>query len=223
MHHVALLVCLSLLFSVLPATAQEEDPTAKFREALRNTMLQLREAQSKTAEMEATAVRSQMEADKAKKELEALQAKTLEERNEAANQAAALRGEIGERDTKILGLEAQVAKWQKDFAEVTARMRKAEHATSMAKARITILERAVAEQQVKHVEMRAVADEILDRYRRHSLGTTILAREPFISVNRAKLQTITQDLETRIRAAGLRAELGAGAAAPITPTSNTNR
>ena len=72
------------------------------------------------------------------------------------------------------------------------------------------------EQQVKNLEMKATADEILDRYQRHSLGTTILAREPFISVNRAKLQTIMQDLETRIRAAGIRS----GEAPAAQPSQN---
>jgi len=218
MRRAAITICLPLLLAAAPAAAQDEDPSAKFREALRTTMLQLREAQAKTAEMEATAVQNQMAADKAAKELAALQANTVEERNEAANQAAALREEIGARDAKITGFEAQVAKWQKDHADLTTRLRKAEHAAAQAKARITVLERAVNEQQVKNIEMKLVADEILDRYQGHSLGTTILAREPFIGVNRAKLQTIMQDLETRIRAAGIRP---GGVSAPASqPPSN---
>jgi len=64
------------------------------------------------------------------------------------------------------------------------------------------------------VEMKTIADEILDRYKRSSLGSAILAREPFISVNRGKLQTIMQDLETRIRAATIRP---ADAPAPVVP------
>lgn len=199
-----LCICLFLLLFALRATAQEEDPTAKFREALRTTMLQLREAQAKTAEMEATAVQSQGAAEQAKKELANLQAEMVDERNQAANQAAALRESIAEGEARAVGLEAQVAKWQKDYAELTTRCRKAEHAAALAKARITVLERAVAEQQVKHIELKAIADEVLDRYQRHSLGAALLAREPFIGVNRAKLQTIMQDLETRIRAAAIR-------------------
>jgi hypothetical protein len=74
----------------------------------------------------------------------------------------------------------------------------------------------VAEQQVKHTEMNALANEILDRYAAHSLGHTVLAREPFIGLNRAKLQTIMQDLETRIRAAALPGTPATAAA----PTSN---
>jgi hypothetical protein len=45
----------------------------------------------------------------------------------------------------------------------------------------------------------------------------VLAREPFISVNRASLQTIMQDLETRLRAAALSGAAPAAAPAAATP------
>ena len=206
---------LALIASVLAAAsvvAQEEDPTAKFREALRNTMLQLRDAQAKTAEMEASMVQSQLEADKLKKEVSGLQAQLVEERSVTAN----VRSELDEEREASAVKSAKLVKWEEDYRLAVNSLRKAEHANAQAKARITVLERAVNEQQVKNLEMKATADEILDRYQRHSLGTTILAREPFISVNRAKLQTIMQDLETRIRAAGIRS----GEAPAAQPSQN---
>ncbi|MEI7864764.1 MAG: hypothetical protein WCI38_05275 [Chthoniobacterales bacterium] len=210
-HYLALLLLGATSFL---ARSEEEDPTAKFREALRNTMLQLREAQAKTAEMEAASVQSQMESDKAKKALTELQATLVEERNSAANQAGELRAALAQREEKIITLDAKIAKWEKDFAALTLKAHKTGQELLQAKARITVLERAVAEQQIKNVEMKTIADEILDRYKRSSLGSAILAREPFISVNRGKLQTIMQDLETRIRAATIRP---ADAPAPVVP------
>lgn len=196
-----LLAILGLMLSLVSSLAEEaEDPTAKMREALRNTMLQLREAQAKTAEMEAASVQSQLEADKLKKEVVRLQAQMVDERNLAVNQQAELRAELEKRGERVTHLEAQVAKYQSDYKTLIEKARKIEHAEALAKARISTLERTVAELQVKNVEMKNVADEILDRYSKHSLGSTLLAREPFISVNRAKLQTTMQDLETRIRA-----------------------
>lgn len=198
------LLILVTLFSVAFAGRAEESETeTKLREALRNTMLQVREAQAKTAEMEAAMVASEAETEKLKKELADVQKELVEERNVAANQATELRAALSSRDDKILGLEAQVAKWQKDYATLIQQARKAQAETAQSKARITVLERAVSEQQVKNIEMKQAADEILDRYSKHSVGATLLAREPFISVNRAKLQTIMQDLETRVRAAAI--------------------
>lgn len=199
-----LTICASILFAALfCARAAEEDPTAKLREALRNTMIQLRDAQAKTAEMEAASVQSQAEADKLKKDVTKLQSDILEERQASANQQSELRAELAKREEKIAVLEAQVAKWDSDYKVLTAAARKVQQSEYQGKARIAVLERAVAEQQIKNMDMKSVADEILDRYSRHSMGSTVLAREPFISVNRAKLQTIMQDLETRVRAAAI--------------------
>lgn len=196
---------------------------AQLREALRNTMLQLREAQAKTAEMEAASVQAEMAAEKAKKETAAVQAQLVEERNNAANQATEQRAAMAQIEDKAVALSAQVAKWEKDYRALTERTRKAEYEMAKAKGRNTVLERAVAEQQVKLAEMRTIADEILDRYAAHSFGRTMLAREPFISVNRASLQTIMQDLETRLRAANLpgspQAPAPANAAATPAPSN----
>ena len=192
-----------MLVSALAVQAQEQDPEAKFREALRSTMMQLRDAQAKTAEMEAASVQAQMEADKAKKQVASLQSQMIEERNASANQITELRAAVEQRNDRITGFEAQVAKWEKDYAVMVEKARKAEFANAQAKARIATLERTVQEQQIKNIELKQTAEEILDRYAGTSLGTSVLAREPFIGVTRAKLQTLMQDLETRVRASTL--------------------
>jgi len=219
MHKITAFICLCLTVVAVPA----QEPSAveaQLREALRANMLQLRDAQAKTAEMEASVVQAEMAVEKAKKETAAVQTQLVEERNTAANQAAELRTAVETAQERAVGLASQVAKWEKDYRALAERARKAEAALAKSKGRVTVLERAVAEQQVKHLETKAIADEILDRYQRHGLGTALLAREPFIGVNRAKLQTIMQDLETRLRAAALPA--GAGAPAAMSPPSNTN-
>lgn len=214
----ATLLLLAVSISGLtPAAAEEAGGVeAQLREAMRNTMLQLREAQSKTAEMEAASVQAEMAAEKAKKETAAVQAQLVEERNNAANQATELRAAMAQIEDKAIALSAQVAKWEKDYRALTERTRKAEYELARAKGRNTVLERTVAEQQVKLTEMKSIADEILDRYAAHSFGRTMLAREPFISANRAALQTMIQDLETRLRAANL-----PGAPQAPAPTSAT--
>lgn len=193
------LITIVLVAAMQSAVAAEQDAETQLREALRGTMLQLREAQAKTAEMEATAVQSQLEVEKLKGEITGLQGQLVEERNVAAN----LRAGIAQAEERAALQDAKLAKWEQDYRKLVEEARKAQHALGKANGRITTLERVVAEQQVKNVELKSVADEILDRYTRHGLGATVLAKEPFISVNRAKIQTIMQDLETRIRAAGI--------------------
>lgn len=215
------IVLLFVSTAAAPAAAEEAGAVeAQLREALRGTMLQLREAQAKTAEMEAAAVQAEMTAERAKKETAAVQSQLVEERNAAANQTAELRAVLARAEDKGLALGAQVAKWEQDYRALTERTRKSEHELAKARGRITVLERATAEQQVKLAEMKAIADEILDRYAAHSFGRTMLAREPFISVNRASLQTIMQDLETRLRAASTP---GSGTPSAPAPAGASNR
>lgn len=196
-----------------PLFAAEADVETQLREGLRNTMLQLRDAQTKTAEMEAAMVQSQLEAEKAKKEITALQGQLVGEKNVSAN----LRTELDQERERTALQSAKLSKWETDYRALIGQARKIEAALGQANGKITKLERLAAEQQVKVVELRSIGDEILDRYSRHSLGTTFLAREPFIGINRAKLQTTIQDLETRLRAAGLGVT-----DAPATPTASTN-
>ena len=212
----AAIVIFSLLAAVVAARAAEADVETQLREGLRNTMLQLRDAQTKTAEMEAAMVQSQLEAEKLKKDLAALQAQLVEERNVTAN----LRTELDEAKANASLQAAKLAKWETDYRALISQARKLQQALGESKGRNTKLERLVAEQQVKTTELRAIGDEILDRYSRHSLGTTFLAREPFVGINRAKLQTIVQDLETRLRAASLGAT---NVPAPAPVTSNNNQ
>lgn len=202
---------LFFLATVAVVSAADTDVETQLREGLRNTMLQLRDAQAKTAEMEAAMVQSQLEAEKLKKDISALQDQLVEERNVAAN----LRTELDEAKANASLQAAKLAKWETDYRALIGQTRKLQQALGESRGRNTKLERLAAEQQVKTAELRAIGDEILDRYSRHSLGTTFLAREPFVGINRAKLQTIVQDLETRLRAAGLGAA-NAPAAAPAT-------
>lgn len=207
------IVIFSLLAAVVAAAAADADLETQLREGLRSTMLQLRDAQTKTAEMEAAMVQSQLEAEKLKKDIAALQAQLVEERNVTAN----LRTELDEAKANASLQAAKLAKWETDYRALIGQARKLQQALGESQARNTKLERLVAEHQVKTAELRAVGDEILDRYSRHSLGTAFLAREPFVGINRAKLQTIVQDLETRLRAASLGATN-----APAAPASTTN-
>ena len=117
------LVCLALL---APVAARAQEPSAvenQLREALRANMLQLRDAQAKTAEMEASVVQAEMAVEKAKKETAAVQAELVEERNTAANQSAELRTAVESAQERALGLAAQVAKWEKDYRALAQRAR----------------------------------------------------------------------------------------------------
>ncbi len=75
---------------------------------------------------------------------------------------------------------------------------KKEAERAKAAAQIIKLDRIVADQQIKNVQMYKVGTEILDRYEKFGLGEAILAREPFVGMTRAKFQTLMQDYQDKL-------------------------
>jgi chromosome segregation ATPase len=188
------LTALSLLVAFLPAVhAAEEDPTAKFREALKNTMLKLRDAQSQLANAQAATIAAESKVAELTSKNEALTKDLVAERNTATNTITDLNKKITKRDGSILELEASLAKWKKSYGEVTKLAAKRESQRAIFEAKNIKLERQVEEQQIRNIQMHKVGMEILDRYEKFGLGDAILAREPFTAAQRVKFQTLTQD------------------------------
>ncbi len=61
-----------------------------------------------------------------------------------------------------------------------------------------MLERKIADQQRKNEEMFKVGNEVLTRFEKFSLGTAIVAREPFVGLTRIKLQNLMQEYADKI-------------------------
>ncbi|MEI8311958.1 MAG: hypothetical protein WCH98_14510 [Verrucomicrobiota bacterium] len=173
--------------------AEENGVETKLREALRNTMLKLRDAQGQVA----TAQAAQIAAEDKIKELaaknESLTKELFAERNTSTNMVAELNTKLAERGTVITSLQAKVEKWKKSYSELTAfaAHKEAERAKYLDKS--TKLERQVANQQVKNLEMFKAGMDTLNRFEKFGLGDAILAREPFVGTTKVRLGNLIQD------------------------------
>lgn len=186
--------------------APEEDPTVKLREALRDTMLKLRDAQGQIA----TAQAAQIAAEEKIKELtaknESLNKDLLAERNTSTNMIGELKTKLDERDTTITGLQATVQKWKKSYSELTAFAAHKESERAKLETRALKLERQVASQQVKNLEMYQAGMDTLKRYEQFGLGDAILAREPFIGTTKVKFEKLIQDQADKLTDARIKSE-----------------
>jgi len=191
----------ALLALVLAAplhAAEENGVETKLREALRNTMLKLRDAQGQVA----TAQAAQIAAEDKIKELAAkndsLAKDLLAERNTSTNMITELKTKLDERGTVITSLQAKLEKWKKSYSELTAftAHKEAERAKYLDKS--TKLERQVANQQVKNLEMYKAGMDTLSRFEKFGLGEAILAREPFIGTTKVRLENLIQDQSDKL-------------------------
>jgi len=193
----ALLAAAAVL--LVPALrAADEDPTAKFREALKDSMLKLRAAQGEVATAQAAQYAAEAKVTELTAKSDALTKELANERNTSTNMIADLNKKLADRDGSIVELNAALAKWKKSYGEVAKLASKREGQRAQLDAKRIELERKLADQQQKNIEMYQAGMEILDRYEKFGLGDAILAREPFTATQRVKFQNLVQDLSDKL-------------------------
>jgi hypothetical protein len=202
-----LLAAAAALATALPCHAQQEDEaTARLRDALRNTMLQLRDAQGEIAGLQAKDIANTREITALKAEVKSLTEQALAERNASANTIADLNEKLADRNATISAHEAALAKWRKDFGNAIARARKAEAESTKKTGEIQDLERLVEDQRAQNVLMYRTGMEVLERYDKFWFGDALLAREPFVGATRVKLQNLAQEGHDKLLAARIHKE-----------------
>lgn len=214
-----ILAILLLLSPALLHAAEEGDPVvAKLREALRNTMLQMRDVQGQLANAQAAQIASDAKVKELTAQNEKLTKQMIEDKNASTNTIAELNTRLEEQGVVIQKLNATVDQWKRGYNEATALAQKKEAERAKAAAQIIKLDRIVADQQIKNVQMYKVGTEILDRYEKFGLGEAILAREPFVGMTRAKFQTLMQDYQDKL----VDQRISSTSSSTTSPTSSSN-
>ena len=193
------LAILSLLATTIPSVySAEEDPTAKFREALKNTMLKLRDTQGQLANAQAATIAAESKVEDLTSKNKELTKDLVSERNAASTQISDLNKKISVRDDSISELQASLANWKKSYEDVTKLAAQRENQRAIFEAKSIKLERQVEDQQFRNIQMHKIGMGILDRYEKFGLGDAILAREPFTAVQRVKFQNLIQDFSEEL-------------------------
>jgi hypothetical protein len=182
----------------IPAAEPTETIETRLREKLRDTMLQLRDAET-AAETERAALQAAQaqSADEKKALTEKLEAITKEANANglAAKAVDGLKTQVARQDKEIAQLKETIESCQQ-AAELT-RKKDAERAKLVDEA-VTELERLVADRQMKNLALYKIGTEILQRYQQFGLGDAISAREPFVGITRVKLQNLVQDYQDKL-------------------------
>lgn len=192
------LLLMSLPATVFAAEAEANPIETKLREALRNTMLQLRDAQGQIANLQAADVANTQKITDLDKQVETLTRQAIEDRNASTNMISDLKTQLEEQKVVTLKLEATVADWKRAYSQATALATKKEAERAKAAAQVIKLDRVVADQQVKNIEMFKMGMEVLDRYEKFGLGDALLAREPFVGTTRVKFQNLMQAYQDKL-------------------------
>lgn len=192
-----------LLFLAAPLTSFAQAPAGaedKLREALKGVTLQLRTAQSEaaTANAEKAAAEAKnaeltAQVEKMSKQLAALSREKSEAMEAAAKQKETLEGKLTASNEELGKFQKSLDKWKAAHMQISDLAKKKEAARAAFAATNAALERRVADLRTRNAALFATANEILDRYRKYSLGEAIAAREPFTGLTKVKLQNQLQE------------------------------
>jgi len=194
------LLVVPLLLGVVPLRAADEEVevAGRLRDALRTTMLQLRDAQSQVAALQTTEVTSELKVKKLESQVATLNKQALADRNTSTNMIAELEAKMDEQRIVLVGFQAAIETWKKSYGEVTTLAQKKELERAKFQAKSIELERQVQDQKIRNIKMYQVGMEILDRYEKFGLGDAILAREPFVGTTQVKFQNLIQNDQDKL-------------------------
>ena len=201
----ASIICLwaGFVLATVNTSAQEANPVeAKLRETLRNTLVQLRTAETERARLDAELVAlkatSEKEITTLKKKFEEITKIAADEKKNAEKLAAEQSSAIQVRDERIKALNENLDKWKAEHAKITDIARKKEAARLEFEGKSIDLAKVLADRERKNLELFRLGNEILDRYENFALGRALLAREPFTGITRVKLEEQVQDYKDKI-------------------------
>jgi len=201
MRKVTLLTFLALgpFLALSMQAADKVDPAQqKMREMVRNTMIQLRDANAKLATAQAAQADAEEKNKGLQSDLEALTKKSTAEKRAADQTIDDLKTKLAADDLQINHLTESLAKWKFGYAKLADYAKATEGKRAELASKIILLDRRIAEQQVKNAEMYRLGNEVLDRYAQFGLGTAISAREPFVGITKVKFQTLLQDYQNKL-------------------------
>jgi uncharacterized coiled-coil protein SlyX len=201
----------ALLVLLLTNASRADDASAdasiesRLRDALRTTMLQLRDAQTQVVTLQA----AQAQSDKDKADLQAKvdalsgQVKTLTD--QAASDKAASDKAIADLNAQVTDQTGQIAKlndalkeWKDAYNQVAQLAAAKEAARADLAGQVIVLQRVVDDRELKNFALYKLGMEILTRYEQFSLGDALTAKEPFVGISRVKLETLVQDYKDKL-------------------------
>lgn len=198
---------LSILFLTAMSLrgADPADPSIKLREQLRGVMLQLRSAQTETA----NALATQAAAEAKNKEL-ADSVSALEKRvgsmvkqsytdKAASDQTiASLTNKLEEREKRLTAFTEALEKWKIGYEKAAEIARTKEDERAKLAAEIVVHKRTITDRESKNIALFNTSNEVLDRFESFALGNALSAREPFIGNSRVKIENLVQGYKDKV-------------------------
>jgi chromosome segregation ATPase len=192
------LLALLLAAPILHASDKLTPTEQKLRELLRNSMIQLRDANTKLSAAQAAQADDEDQIKDLQGKLDDLTKTTTAQKKADDQTIEDQKSRLAANDIQIAHLSDSLGKWKFGYAKLAEYAKATEGKRAELASKIVLLDRRIEDQQVKNSEMYRLANEILDRYANFGLGTAIAAREPFVGIMKVKFQNLVQDYQNKL-------------------------
>ncbi len=191
---------LSLLAPGLRAAEAASD--ARLRENLRNTTVQLRDAQSHLATLQAASQAAKDESEQKTKlltkQVEELIKNAKADKDAADKALATLKAANSAQADEIGRTREELAK-SKATGEAAAALAAAKEAErAKIAADLVAAQNLLADREAKNLALFKTGNEILARYEKFTLGEALGAKEPFVGTTRTRLENLVQGYQDRL-------------------------
>jgi chromosome segregation ATPase len=206
-----LLLLATIALNILPFQPGRADDAAqattesRLRDALRNTMLQLRDAQGQVATLQASQAQSDQDNAALKAKVDSLNTQIDSLNKQIADDKVASDKQISDLKSQNTDLTGQIAKlnealaaWEKDDKQYIQLAKDKEAARAQLAIQVILMQRVIDDRETKNLALYGLGNEILTRYEKFSLGDALGAKEPFTGLTRVKLQELVQDYKDKI-------------------------
>jgi chromosome segregation ATPase len=186
-----------LLAGVLRA-AEPATEADRMRAALRDTLLQLRTAQSDLAGLQVAQAAAADEKKALADKYDALKKQIVIDRTAADKNNTALNAQLAEQKAAVARLNAALEKSKAEGEKTAESAQAAEAQVARLKSEAIVQSRRVADLQAKNLALYLTGNEILTRYEEFSFGNALKAKEPFVGLTRTKLENLVQDYQDKL-------------------------
>jgi len=209
MNKQIVLLVLILLPLMVPVTSKGDEPPpsneTRLRTALRDTMVQLREAQNQAVTLQSAQAQNdkdkadlQAKVDDLTSQLKSMTDKSIADRDASDKAIADLKTQVADLTGQVTRLTDGLKQWKDAFTQTKQLADEKEAARSQYAMQAAVLQRTVDDRETKNLALYKLGSDILKRYEQFGLGDAISAKEPFVGVSRVKLENLVQDYKNKL-------------------------
>ena len=209
MNRISLAILIGGLLCAAPTFAEAQQPTAaeqRLRDQLKAAMLQVRNAETEKATLQAGQVERDQKIKKLEEQVAALTKQATEDKEANDKAIAKLNEEMAAKSIDLARLNELLVKSEETGKRSAEQLKKTEAQRAELAAKAIQLQRTVADQRTKNAKMYETATDVLSRYEKFSLGTALTAREPFVGITRARLQSYVDEYDAKLSAQRVRVD-----------------